>query len=272
MSMRTLYFLFIFSMTYCYGQKPGTSGPPIKSKAIEIGEVRNLNSKILNENRILNIYQPPGYDTSKTDYPVLYVLDGSLNEDFIHILGLVQFLNLYELMPHTIVVGISNIDRKRDFTFPTTIDQDKLDFPTTGGSEKFIRFLKEEALPYIDLHYRTNKNKTIIGQSLGGLLATEILFKHSELFNQYLIVSPSLWWDKESLLDYDTPKLDTTKVFVSVGREGKVMQRDAKKLANKIQKAEGKNLKVDFKYLPKENHATILHQAAYYGLRNIYED
>jgi predicted alpha/beta superfamily hydrolase len=271
--MKSILILLIAITSLAFGQKPGSSGPPIKKSTIEIGEIQNINSKILNENRTFNVYLPPGYDTSVINYPVLYVMDGSLNEDFIHIVGLVQFLNMYELMPKTIVVGVANVDRKRDFTFPTTIEQDKKDFPTTGGSEKFIQFLADEAIPHSNSLYRTTEEKTIRGQSLGGRLATEIFMKHTNMFTQYIIVSPSLWWDKESLLDEDNPILtQETKVFVSVGREGKVMQRDAKKLANKIQKASGENLKVDFSYLPKENHATILHQAAYLGFKSLYEN
>ncbi len=271
--MKTFFILFILISSVAYSQNPGTTGPPIKKSPIILGEVQHINSKVLNETRTLNIYLPPGYDTSSVDYPVVYVMDGSINEDFIHIVGLVQFLNMYELMPKTIVVGIANVDRKRDFTYPTTIEKDKIDFPTTGGSGRFIKFLEEEAIPYIDKKYKTTASKTIIGQSLGGLLATEIFLKHPNTFNQYIIVSPSLWWDEESLLAIENPELSQkTKVFVAVGKEGKIMQRDAKKLANKIQKSKGGQLSVDFNYLPKENHATILHQAAYLGFRSLYEN
>lgn len=271
--MKTLLILISLITSIAYGQQAATNLPVLKKDPITLGEVLNINSKILNENRTLNIYLPPGYDTSAVDYPVLYVMDGSFHEDFIHIVGLVQFLNMYELMPKTIVVGIANVDRKRDFTYPTTIEQDKIDFPTTGDSENFINFLKNEAIPQIKSIYRINETSTIIGQSLGALLATEIFLKHTDMFNQYIIVSPSLWWDDQSLLEVANPALSQdTKVFVAVGREGKVMQRDAKKLANKIQKIKGDQLQIDFNYLPKENHATILHQAAYLGFRSLYEN
>lgn len=267
--------LLVFSLTIFKAQSEDANLLTVKDikTGIWIGFKHNIHSEVLKEDRIINIYHPPGYDTTNINYPTIYVMDGSLHEDFLHIVGLVQFLTMYELMPETIVVGISNVDRKRDFTYPTSIEQDKIDFPSSGGSENFINFLKEEAIPFIDTLYRTNEMKTIIGQSLGGLLATEIFLKHTEMFNQYIIVSPSLWWDDESLLALNNPVLtQPTNVFVSVGKEGRIMQRDAKKLANKIQKVNGADLKIDFKYLPKENHATILHQAAYIGLRSIYEN
>src|SRR6476469_9652323 len=153
-----------------------------------LGSIEEIKSEVLSEKRILNIYFPEGYNPKDTiKYPVVYLLDGSADEDFIHIAGLVQFSNFpwVNILPKSILVGIANVDRRRDFTFPTTIAKDKKDFPTTGGSEKFISFLEKELQPFIEKKYHTNSSKTIIGQSLGGLLATEILFKKPELFTKY---------------------------------------------------------------------------------------
>lgn len=241
------------------------------ASSITIGESIKIDSKELNEIRTLNIYLPDGYspDSAKT-YPVIYLLDGSANEDYIHIAGLTNFLSTYGLLPNSILVGIANVDRKRDFTFPTTIEKDKKDFPTTGSSEKFIAFIEKELQPFIEKNYKTNNTKTIIGQSLGGLLATEVLLKKPHLFNNYLIVSPSLWWDKESLLNSASTllqqniKSNSIKVYLAVGKEGKIMEGDARKLNSIL--SGNKNLKVKFGYFPNENHATILHNCAYQGL------
>ena len=196
------------------------------------------------------------------------MLDGSADEDFIHIVGVVQFLTMIEAMPKTIVVGIANVDRRRDFTFPTTIDSDKKAYPTTGASAKFMTFLEKELVPHVEGKYRTNGLKTIIGQSLGGLVATEFLLKHPGIFDHYVIVSPSLWWDGESLL-HKAPSLlkaQTQKpatVYVSVGTEGKQMEGDAQELVGLL-KAHGDN--VLFAPLPNEDHLTILHNSVYKAL------
>jgi hypothetical protein len=159
--------------------------------SFSIGEIVAYHSEILKEDRELNIYLPNSYqaDSLKT-YPVIYLLDGSKDEDFIHIAGLVQFgsFSWINMLPETIVVGISNIDRKRDFTYPSNNKQDNDELPTSGGSEKFINFIEQELQPYITKNYRTAATKTLIGQSLGGLLATEILFKKPELFDNYKII------------------------------------------------------------------------------------
>jgi predicted alpha/beta superfamily hydrolase len=239
-----------------------------------IGEIAEIKSTILGENRTLNIYLPEGYNI-KEKYPVIYLLDGSANEDFLHIVGLVQFFNMTFKMPNTIIVGIANVDRRRDFTFPTTVEDLKKSYPTTGGSAKFIDFIEKELQPYIKANYKTNDTTFIIGQSLGGLLATEILLKKPDLFTNYFIVSPSLWWDDESLLKVAPVLLagqsDTKKwVYISVGAEGKEMEGDAAVIARTLQKSGKKNLKVDFIPLPKENHATILHNSVYEALKILY--
>ena len=241
-----------------------------------LGTVDKIQSIELGENRILNIYLPEGYSSdSAITYPVIYLLDGSANEDFIHIVGLVQFLTMIKKMPASIVVGIANIDRRRDFTFPTGIAEDKKNYPTTGSSAKFIAFIEKELQPFVERKYKTNNSKTIIGQSLGGLLATEILLKEPGLFNNYIIVSPSLWWNNESLLS-DAPKLlenqsaNAIKVYISVGTEGKQMEDDAKKLAEILETFGKKNLNISFLSLPNESHLTILHNSVYKGFEILY--
>ncbi len=246
-----------------------------KKEALAIGEKIAFKSKILDENREINIYLPNGYnkDSAKT-YPVIYLLDGSIDEDFIHISGIVQFgsFSWINIIEESIVVGVSNVDRKRDFTFPTTIEKDKKDFPTTGKSESFIRFMEKELQPIIESNYKTNSIKTLIGQSLGGLLATEILFKKPDLFNNYVIVSPSLWWDNQSLLSYE-PTVFTSKksIYVGVGKEGRIMERDAKALYKKIKKRNYENVKLSFQFFKKQNHGDVLHLAVYDAFEKMFK-
>lgn len=247
----------------------------IPAEPLTIGEVRVLRSEILHEERILNIYLPYGYDKEKA-YPVIYLLDGSIDEDFVHITGLAQFFRLQFNMPDFIIVGIANVDRKRDFTFHTDIKELQEHYPTTGHSEAFIRFLELELQPYIQSVYKTQETRYLIGQSLGGLLATEILLKKPELFSHYLIVSPSLWWDNESLLDQARPLIGQQAalnkyVYISVGKqEDKIMQREAKQLAGILKGAQKPGLTVVFLPLAKENHATILHQSINEAFKGLF--
>ena len=245
--------------------------PVPKIKSFALGVIDSISSKVLGETRTLNIYLPDGYrNDSIANYPTIYLLDGSADEDFIHIAGLVQFANFpwVNLLAKSVVIGIANVDRRRDFTYPTTIEKDKKDYPTTGHSQPFIDFLERELQPYIQKKYSNHPSKTIIGQSLGGLLATEILFKKPTLFTHYIIVSPSLWWDNESLLGqkpaFSQPDFgQKTAVFVAVGKEGKVMETDAKRLVDLLRKGSPNSVRTEFHYFADENHATIFHLAVY---------
>lgn len=264
-----------------------------EKQVFPFGVIEEIDSKELAEKRTLNIYLPQGYNPdSTTVYPVIYVLDGSQYEDFPHIAGLAQFMNMYEILPKSIVVGISNLgkSRYRDFTYPSSDKQDLEDLPSSGGSEKFIAYLENEVMPLINKNYKTSSHKTIIGQSLGGLLATEILFKKPYLFDDYVIVSPSLWWDNQKMVkDSDTflknlsknsseiKKIDANykkRIFVSLGKEHPTMHKVADKLVSSIKKLEEtKNGTITLFYEPilDENHATILHLAVYKAFEKFYK-
>ncbi|WP_428743549.1 alpha/beta hydrolase [Tenacibaculum sp.] len=266
----TLICLTLFSQVFAQNKIQPTNITPIS-----IGEKIEFQSNTLNENRALNIYLPNGYskDSLKT-YPVIYLLDGSIDEDFIHISGLVQFgsFSWINMLPESIVVGISNVDRKRDFTYPTNNKKDKKDFPTTGKSENFISFIKKELQPFIDKKYKTNSTKTLIGQSLGGLLATEILFKNPDLFDNYIIVSPSLWWDDESLLTYQPTSYTSKKsIFISVGKEGPIMERVANELYNKLKLHKKENTNLFFEFFEQQNHGDALHLSVYKAFEKIFK-
>ena len=273
-----LFCLFISEVVL--GQNKGNEST--NTKPFVLGTIEVIQSAELAEKRILNIYLPEGYNKNDTiKYPVVYLLDGSADEDFIHIVGLYQFNSFpwIDRVPKSIVVGIASVDRRRDFTYPTTIEKDRIKYLTTGKSAKFISFLEKELQPFIEKNYKANSSKTIIGQSLGGLLASEILLTKPSLFNKYIIVSPSLWWDNGSLLNKFSEILSANfkqkvDVYIGVGKEGlvpgdnpRVMEVDANVLAEKIKSTKSKSVKVFFDYLPQEDHATILHPAVFNALR-----
>lgn len=255
------------------GQSDNAMGQ-VSKQPFTIGETISSYSNILEEDRALNIYLPASYSkTSDKKYPVIYLLDGSADEDFIHVAGLVQFgsFSWIQMIPETIVVGIGNVDRKRDFTYPTNNARDKQEFPTTGGSANFIAYLEQELLNHIERNYRTTGERTLIGQSLGGLLATEILLKKSELFDNYIIVSPSLWWDDESLLSYEPkPYTETKKVYIGVGKEGPIMEHVAHKLKFKLEKLRSDKIDLHYGFFEELDHGDTLHLALYDAFQTLF--
>jgi len=246
----------------------------INKTPLTIGETIELKSKILNENRRVNVYLPNTYHPDSTkQYPVIYLLDGSIDEDFIHVAGTVQFCSFswIDIIPECILVGIANVDRKKDFTYPSTVKRDQEEFPTTGHSANFINFIANELQPYISKTYETNNNKTLIGQSLGGLLATQILFESPELFDNFIIVSPSLWWDDENLLKRKLDKsLVDKRIYVGVGGEGPYMVRGAQTLYNRLSVEKSKEARLFYNYFERQNHGDVLHLAVYDAFEKLF--
>lgn len=264
--------ILTLTISLSFGQ---TATKQLSEEDFTIGKSIKIESTILQEARALNIYLPLDYSTdSLSSYPVVYLLDGSKDEDFIHVAGIVQFGSFpwINMLPNSIVVGIGNVDRKRDFTYPSNNKQDQKEFPTSGKSALFIQFLQEEVQPFIEASFRTKNEKTVIGQSLGGLLITEILFKKPDLFDNYIIVSPSLWWDNENLLDYEPmPYTSSKSIYIAVGKEGKVMERTAHDLYTKLTKIQEGNTKLYFEFMEDKSHGDALHEAVYNAFEVIFD-
>lgn len=174
---------------------------------IVIGKIDSIQSTILNEERKIWVYVPGGdadEDFAKQRYPVVYLLDAEAH--FASVVGMIQQLsevNNNMICPKMIVVGIPNIDRTKDLT-PTHADAGPPYFygsaKTSGGGEKFISFIEKELMPYVDAHYPIEPYKILIGHSFGGLMVMQTLVHHTNLFNSYICIDPSMWWDKQHLL------------------------------------------------------------------------
>jgi predicted alpha/beta superfamily hydrolase len=154
-----------------------------------IGETFKIDSKILGESRRINIYFPPGYaEMPNSRFPILYLLDGGLAEDFIHVAGLVQVGVGNGTMRQFVLVGIENTQRRRDLTGPTEVDADKKTAPRVGGSKAFRAFVRQELMPQVKARYRTTKESAIVGESLAGLFVVETFFRSR---NSSMPISPS---------------------------------------------------------------------------------
>ena len=267
---------------------------------ITIGKTSQYYSKILGEQRKLWIYTPDinstFRDTSK-HYPVMYLLDGDAN--FESVVGMVRNLsqvNGNTVCPEMIVVGILNTDRARDFT-PTHISSDPPFFDSassvkTGGGEKFVSFLEKELIPYIDSSYPTQPYKMLVGHSLGGLEVMSILVNHPTLFNSYICIDPSMWYDKERFLKYTKKKLSenkyvNTRLYLGIantmpgGMTFEKMQRDTStatrhlrdilELDKHIKSIKNSGLKYASKYYPGDSHTSVPLITQYDGLRFIFD-
>jgi predicted alpha/beta superfamily hydrolase len=188
-----------------------------KDNKVTIGTIDSIQSKILNEQRKIWIHVPGSWNPdSKQRYPVLYLLDGDAH--FYSVVGMIQNLsqvNGNTICPEMIVVGIPNTDRTRDLT-PTHVDAD-LPFidsafsKTSGGGERFVSFLEKELIPRIDSLYPTQPYKVLTGHSFGGLTVMNVAINHTKLFNSYISIDPSMWWDKMNFLNATKKSLRENK-------------------------------------------------------------
>lgn len=159
-----------------------------------------IDSTVLHEARRINVYTPPDYPAATgPGYPVLYMLDGGLDEDFPHVARDVDAAIRAGEMRPMIVVGIENTERRRDMTGPTSVASDRAIAPHVGGSSAFRAFIADELMPQVRGRYRTNGRTAIVGESLAGLFVVETFLQQPKLFDTCVALSPSLWWNHMAL-------------------------------------------------------------------------
>ncbi len=159
-----------------------------------------LESATLKETRRINVYTPPGYaEAGDTRYLVLYMPDGGLKEDFPHIATTIDTAIRAGEMRPMILVGIENTERRRDMTGPTEVKEVRKIAPRVGGSAAFRGFIRDELMPEVNRRYRVTDETAIIGESAAGLFIVETFFLQPEIFDTYIALSPSLWWNGQEL-------------------------------------------------------------------------
>lgn len=234
---------------------------PIPNDPIPEHESINIYSEILGENRVINIWTPPHYKSTSTSFPVLYMPDGGIKEDFPHIANTLSKLIDAEKIPAIILVGIENTDRRRDVTGPTTVAKDKEIAPVVGGSENFRNFILAELIPEIDKTYRTSREKGLIGESLAGLFVTETFLLKPDSFDFYIAFDPSIWWNNYDLEKTATDHLLkfplTEKRFWFAGSGAEDISVHTRNLAKILEETNPPNLKWKYADEPGEKHSTI---------------
>jgi predicted alpha/beta superfamily hydrolase len=250
-------------------------------------EVVTIHSAVLNEDRKIYIHCPK-FDSSDINkrFPVLYLMDG---ENHFELLSqYVDYLSRPDVsaIPKIIVVGIPNTKRVRDLT-PTQSVLDYEGKPDTagwykssGGNEIFLEFLKKELIPLIDSNYKTQQYKLFAGHSFGGISSINCMLTHPDMFDAYIAISPSFWWDNEYLLKLTEKKIErgstlNKKLFYCNGNEGGSNSFFHKGLLKFDSAISGKKIVgLDYKYMyyPNEMHMTVPIVAYVDALRFIFKE
>ncbi|GAB4156476.1 MAG: hypothetical protein Tsb0033_07140 [Winogradskyella sp.] len=255
----------------------------VKSQDIEqivIGTKHSIKSNILNEDRGYWISLPDSYndkESSYKSYPLLILLDGNVH--FKPISGMVNYMSsdLYRnrKIPEMIVVGIQNVDRRRDYTPDKIITVRE---NNTGGGENFLKFLEDELIPELDQKYRTEPYRILFGHSLGGLLATHTYMKEETSFNSFIAVDPSFGtWDSETMdkkLDSLTEQSFNRFIYIATANWGKrnIRNRDRHvRLYESLNSKCSKELPAKLEYFEEEDHTSVPIMAFHNGISTIFD-
>lgn len=247
-----------------------------QEELVQIAKTYTLQSEILAQERRINVYLPPSYERSNKSYPVLYLLDGGVAEDFFHIAGIASLAADFRNIREFIVIGIEGIDRYHDLIHPSSIEADRKRLPTSGGAANFRGFLARELLPFTQEHFRLSDETVLIGESAAGMFVAETMLRSPDLFQSYISVSPMLWWDNQSLAKASTELLrrgaftDGQRLYLTIADEGGDMRRGVDMLAAALGAHAPKNLDWVFKPMEHENHGTIFHPAALDAVRHMF--
>lgn len=271
--MRTLAIAAALLACACQTAAPDAGA---NGEAIVLGQGYKLQSEALGEARRINVYVPPGYAGGSAAYPVLYLIDGGVEQDFVHIAGLSQHATISASFREMIVVGIETVDRRRELAFPATSDANlRVDYPTHGESAQFRAFIADEVKPWVEQRYRTDGFDAVIGESLAGLFVAETFLRQPELFDGYIAIDPSLWWDNAALAlqarALVTAQPDGEHVFYMAVANGVAQMRFGQGvLAQVMNTAAPDGVSFTYEVMDDEEHSTIYHRAALNGLRIVF--
>jgi len=245
-------------------------------RPIVIGERLTLHSELLGEDRIVQVHLPTSYAWADAAYPVVYLLDGETN--FHHTTATLDTLSRLEYIPDVIVVGIDNTDRTRDLTpkrLTAIADGEEDRFPTSGGADTFLDFFERELFPHVEASYRTAPYRILVGHSFGGLFAVHALVHRGELFDAYLAISPSLWWDESRLVEdaqalFESQPDFSKRLFVSLADEIEVMRPPYKAFVELLRYQAPPGLEWQAREMADDDHGTTTIGSTHYGMRELF--
>jgi predicted alpha/beta superfamily hydrolase len=268
--------LFIFTSSYSIASETSSFQIP-RSKIVEI--------KDPNSQRVYPLFIKLPKSYSKNDdktYPVIYLTDAWYSFQIVS--GATRYPMNARKMKEAIIVGISyakgskrDSSRVRDYT-PSLNKTWKQE---TGGAQQHMDFIEGSVIKYMENNYRTDpSNSTFIGNSLGGLFGTYILLTKPALFKNYILGSPSYWFDNKFIFQLEKrAKIENinANVFISIGeRESKTLEsnyemvKDAETLYTKMLAWQQPKLKLKILIIPEANHQTAFPTTAIQGLHWIY--
>ena len=226
-----------------------------------VGKKFTISSKILTEDRDIQIFLPESYHTSQQRYPVLYILDGQR----LFTLGVSlsqSFRSTVKMSPEFIVVGINNKYPDRFNNFTTT---------------DFLDFIEQELISTVDKNYRTSQERILFGWEFAGAYAIESLINRPTLFSGHIAASPypidETWFAEKSRLEQLEGKFKhelKSHLYITVSEgEGSVFA-GTQKLNTLLKEKAPDSLRWSYRVIPNEEHLSTPHASLFQGLKNYF--
>jgi len=267
--------LLCLGINYTVAQASQTAATTSSATPLIIGESFTIASKALGETRHINVYVARAWDTPPdAPLPVLYMPDGGIQEDFLHVAGLLQVSVANGTMRPFMLVGIQNTQRRRDLTGPTGNPEDRKIAPVVGGSAAYRSFIREELMPEVKRRYRTTPETAIVGESLAGLFVVETFLLEPQLFDHYLAFDPSLWWNRGALPAQAATLLRKQgpgkhSLYLASSNE-KGIAVEVQRLEDILRQQAPPGLLWHVEKMPEESHGTIYQPAALKAFRTVF--
>jgi hypothetical protein len=198
---------------------------------IVIGSVHRIPSTVYGSEQIITVRLPRGYtDDPQRRYPVVFSVDGGPDQDFELLSGIAAEAEFSTSFEPFILIGVQTKDRYSQITPEwTRLDRELLDDAfggrmVPGGAEKFRRYLATDVIPWATGRYRTGR-KALTSVSLGGLFVIDTFLETPDAFDDYIALTPSVWWDGGRIVDEAAAKLEkhgasNRRIYFTMGDEG----------------------------------------------------
>jgi predicted alpha/beta superfamily hydrolase len=244
---------------------------------IVIGTELPLESRILGETRSLSVYLPFGYEERDESWPVVYLIDGGVQQDFFPVAGFGALATLSAQYEEFIVVGVKTNNRRYELTTPSEVEYDLERIPENGGADDFRRFIREEVQPLIQERYRTTGETAVLGESLAGFFIMDTFLRAPQSFDHYIAVSPSVWWEDKALAQAAADYLKNGdysaghSLYLTVADEVDILESIGP-IVDALEAHAPAELTWWYDPMPEEHHNTIYHPATLHALRLIFGD
>lgn len=274
MSISKLMSLCLFVLIAC--SSIGTYANQVPPFGYPPFETIHIHAKSNNKDYELYVQLPKSYQDTQKSYPIIIVNDSSWGFPIAN--GAMTLMG-GNVVQEAIVVGVSyakgedrTISRTRDYT-PTYSPNEPNGHSSearkvSGHAKEYTAFLAEQVIPLMQKKYRVDMtNKIFVGHSFGGLLGCYILVNRPDVFDHYIIGSPSLWYDNKVIFEMEkkyAEKHNALNAHVMIYVDDNEGSLTDQKMANNVREFEkvlrSRNyagLRIQTEVIKGENHHSV---------------